>query len=193
MAYFPGYMVSGVCIYSSRRKPERGVRQVQNLLIVWLMTGIWHGASWNFALWGLYYGILLIGEKILFGNYLKKAPALLCHIYCMFLVMVGWNLFVFEDIGEGIRFLKSLFGFYRQGPFNRETIYLLYNHGILLVLCILGCTKVPGRIGERICRVFQNRMMVLMAMKYAGYMILFFLSVAWLVDATFNPFLYFRF
>lgn len=130
-------------------------KHIRNIFIVWLLTGIWHGASWNFVIWGVYYGALLLAEKFMFGKHLKKLPAVCGHIYCMFFVMLGWNLFVFEDMGQGMAFLKALFGIYGQGIGNKETVYLLYNH------------------------VF-----------YAG---IFILSVAWLVDATYNPFLYFRF
>ena len=168
-------------------------RHIRNILLVWLLTGIWHGASWNFVLWGLYYGILLLAEKFIFGKYLEKLPALFQHIYCMFFVMLGWNLFVFDDMGCGIGFLKSLFGIYGQGLLNRETIYLLYNHAVLLVLCVLGSTKLPQRFGKWICTKLENRTLSLSIAQNAFYAVVFLLSVAWLVDASFNPFLYFRF
>lgn len=164
------------------------LRHIRNILIVWMLTGIWHGASWNFVLWGLYYGGLLLAEKYLFGNWLERLPAGFCHVYCLFLVMLGWNLFAFDSLPQGIVFFKALFGVYGQGIANRETIYLLYNHIVLLMLCIIGCTKLPRTVGARLCAargapVLQNAF-------YAG---LFLLSIAWIVDATYNPFLYFRF
>ena len=168
-------------------------RHIRNILVVWLLTGIWHGASWNFVFWGLYYGILLLAEKFIFGRYLTKLPALFQHIYCMFFVMVGWNLFAFDDMGNGIKFLKSLFGFYGQVFLNGDTVYLLYNHMVLLILCILGSTRLPQKAGKWIEVRLENRVVLQSATQNMFYAVVFLLSVAWLVDATFNPFLYFRF
>lgn len=168
-------------------------RHLRNILIVWLLTGFWHGASWNFVIWGLYYGALLLLEKFVVGQYLNKLPALLRHIYCMFFVMLGWNLFVFEDMGRGIDFLKSLFGLYGQGLLNGETIYLLYNNLFLLALCAAGSTELPRRAGNWICAKLKSKEPVWILLQNISYAVVFILSVAWLVDATFNPFLYFRF
>lgn len=168
-------------------------KHIRNILIVWLLTGIWHGASWNFLIWGIYYGVLLLAEKFVFGKYLKKLPALFQHIYCMFFVMLGWHLFVFDNMGQGIEFLRSLFGLYGQGFLNRETVYLLYNNIALLFLCILGSTRLPQNIGKWLSAKVAEREIILAVVKNTFYIGIFLLSVAWLVDATFNPFLYFRF
>jgi len=159
-------------------------KHVRNILVVWLLTGIWHGASWNFVAWGVYYGILLLLEKL---------PAVFRHIYCMFFVMLGWNLFVFEDFGSGVAYLKALFGLYGQGLGDRETIYLLYNNAVLLVLLILGSTHIPAWLGGRICRKLEDRELVRTTLRNLFYVGIFLLSVAFLVDASYNPFLYFRF
>ena len=168
-------------------------RQMLNMLAVWAATGIWHGASWNFVAWGVYYGILLLLEKFVFGRWLEKLPAVFRHIYCMFFVMLGWNLFVFEDFGSGIAYLKALFGLYGQGLGDRETIYLLYNNAVLLVLLILGSTHIPARLGGWICRKLEDRELVRTTLRNLFYVGIFLLSVAFLVDASYNPFLYFRF
>ena len=168
-------------------------RHICNIFIVWLLTGIWHGASWNFLIWGIYYGVLLLAEKFIFGKYLNKMPAPFQHIYCMFFVMLGWNLFVFDNMGQGIEYLKSLFGLYGQGLLNRETLYLLYNNMVLLFLCVLGSTRLPQRIGKWLSTKLAEREIILTVVKNIFYIGVFLLSVAWLVDATFNPFLYFRF
>lgn len=168
-------------------------RHICNILIVWLLTGIWHGANWNFVAWGVYYGILLLLEKFVWGRYLEKLPAGFSHLYCMVLVMLGWNLFVSDSLGRGFVFLKNLLGINGQEIWNGETVYLLYNHGFLLVLCILGSTDLPQRAGRWIWTRLAGKKgmrMGLLAMFYSG---IFILSVAWLVDASFNPFLYFRF
>lgn len=168
-------------------------RHVRNILIVWLLTGIWHGASWNFVVWGSYYGILLIAEKYILGKYLKKLPAVFQHIYCIFFVMLGWNLFVFDDMKGGIEFMKSLFGIYRQSFLNRETIYLLYNNVVLFALCILGSTGIPQHMGKWFCEKLSGREIMQSVVENVFYISIFLLSIAWLVDAVFNPFLYFRF
>ena len=169
------------------------LRHVRNILVVWLLTGIWHGASWNFVIWGLYYGVLLLIEKFFLGKYLEKLPSVFRHIYCMFFVMLGWNLFVFDDIGAGLHYMQALFGGYGQGLLNSETIYLLYNNLILLAVLILGSTQIPKKLAQRICRAVSGNEMVLIWVKNIFYLVIFILSVAWLVDASYNPFLYFRF
>lgn len=174
----------------NRRGP---LRQLKNILVVWLLTGIWHGASWNFIVWGLYYGVLLLLEKFWMKKYLEKLPALLQHCYCMFFVMLGWNLFAFDKLKDGLSFMKALFGIYRQGLWNSETIYLCYNHLILLLLCFLGSTKLPRYLGRRFLEKADGHTVLQTACINGFYAGIFFLSVAWLTDASFNPFLYFRF
>lgn len=168
-------------------------KHIRNILAVWMLTGIWHGASWNFVLWGLYYGVLLLIEKFVVGKYLKKMPKIFQHIYCMFFVMLGWNLFVFDDMTKGISFAKALFGMYGAGFCSQETLYLLYNNAVLLILLILGSTQLPAKAGRGICRILEGRDALLTVVKNVFYVFLFVLSVAWLVDASYNPFLYFRF
>ncbi|WP_373219440.1 MBOAT family protein [Ruminococcus sp. 5_1_39BFAA] len=168
-------------------------RHIRNILIVWLLTGIWHGASWNFLIWGAYYGILLLAEKFIFGRYLEKLPGTFRHIYCMLFVMLGWSLFVFENMGQTMGFLRSLFGIYGQGVLNRETMYLLYNNAILLILCVLGSTELPKHIAGWFLAKLEDKVFMQTAAINAFYIGIFLLSVAWLVDASFNPFLYFRF
>ena len=168
-------------------------KHIRNILVVWMLTGIWHGASWNFVLWGLYYGILLLIEKFVLGKYLKKLPGVFQHIYCMFFVMLGWNLFVFDDMSAGISFARALFGTYGAGFCSRETLYLLYNNAGLMVLLILGSTQLPARAGNWICAKLRGKETLLTIVKNVFYVCIFLLSVAWLVDASYNPFLYFRF
>ena len=166
-------------------------KHIRNIVIVWLLTGFWHGANWNFVMWGIYYAVLLLLEKYIFGELLEKLPLVLQHMYCMFFVMLGWNLFVFEDIGEEIYFLKSLFGVYGQGVLNGETVYLLYNNLFLLIICVMGCTGLSRHIGKWLAEKLAGRETMWSVLENAFYAGIFILSVAWLVDSTFNPFLYF--
>ena len=111
----------------------------------------------------------------------------------MFFVMLGWQLFVFDDMSAGISFAKALFGMYGSGLANRETLYLLYNNAVLLILLILGSTQLPARAGNWICAKLKGNEILLTIVKNIFYVVIFLLSVAWLVDASYNPFLYFRF
>ena len=132
-------------------------------------------------------------EKFIWGSGLKRLPALLQHCYCMFFVMLGWNLFAFDELGRGMSFMKALFGLYRQSFLNGETIYLCYNHLILPAVCFLGCSRLPQRTG-RLLRINLEQHTALQTICLnAFYIGIFLLSVAWLADASFNPFLYFRF
>lgn len=107
--------------------------------------------------------------------------------------MIGWHLFVSPNLGQGTEFLRSLFGFYGQGFLNRETVYLLYNNAALLLLCICGCTRFPQKFGKWLSVKLEEQEILLAAVKNTFYIGIFLLSDAWLVDETFNPFLYFRF
>ncbi|MCD8105428.1 MAG: MBOAT family protein [Lachnospiraceae bacterium] len=169
------------------------VRHILNLMIVWFLTGFWHGASWNFVAWGLYYGVLLVIEKYVTGKYVEKLPGILRHLYCMVLVMLGWNLFMFGDLSKSLDYFAALIGGFGAGILNSETIYLLLNNAILLVLLLFGSTRLPKKLGDAFCTRFADRNVVMIAARGLLYTIIFLLSVAWLVDASYNPFLYFRF
>ena len=167
-------------------------RNIVNLLIVWMLTGIWHGANWNYVLWGCYYGALLLIEKLVLKKVLNRLPGIIQRIYTMFFVVIGWIIFKCEDMAYGISYLKAMFGGFGQGLWNNETIYLLGNYAVLFVLAILGSTMLPKKaagvvLGGRKRTWAENVIYI------AFYAVIFFVSVAYLVDATYNPFLYFRF
>ncbi len=168
-------------------------RHIFNLMVVWLLTGFWHGASWNFVLWGLYYGVILVLEKYVYGKYLEKLPKAVQHIYSMLLVMIGWEIFVFTDFSEGVQYLRAMVGGFGAGLANAQTVYLLYNNIILLILLVIGCTDLPARIGRAIRQKLTDKGAVLIVLQVVFYAAIFILSIAWLVDASYNPFLYFRF
>ena len=170
-------------------------RFIRNIMVVWLLTGIWHGANWNFLFWGLYYGVLLLTEKLFLGKLLDRLPGPVRHIYCMFFVMIGWFIFDLTDISSGIGYLGCLAGLSGAGFIRSETVYLLYNYAVLLVLLIVGCTQLPARLTgtflERLERDGHEALST--GLKCAGLAAVFLISVAYLVDASYNPFLYFRF
>lgn len=167
-------------------------KQIRNILVVWMLTGIWHGANWNYVLWGCYYGALLLIEKLVLKKVLNRLPGIIQRIYTMFFVVIGWIIFKCEAMAYGISYLKAMFGGFRQGLWNNETLYLLGNYAVLFVLAILGSTMLPKKaagvvLGGRKRTWAENVIYI------AFYAVIFFVSVAYLVDATYNPFLYFRF
>lgn len=169
------------------------VKQIRNIAVVWLLTGIWHGASWNFVLWGVYYGILLILEKFVFGKLLEKLPGVLRNVYTMFFVIIGWAVFAFDDVAKGVSYIRTLFGGYGQCLADQTTIYLLYNNAVLLVILLLGVTQIPKKCAQKLERALCDHTEITVTLRGIFYVAVFLLSVAYLVDATYNPFLYFRF
>ncbi|HAE16218.1 MAG TPA: transcriptional regulator [Erysipelotrichaceae bacterium] len=166
---------------------RRGLsRQILNILIVWFLTGMWHGASWNFILWGLFYGIILIVEKVFLLKHLKKAPAWLSRLYTCFVFLLAWVLFAFTDFKELTRYLGILFG--ASGRFaDGLTVYYLRNNAVLLISCLIGSTYLPKNIFAKIHATKLRRLEPLLIL------LVLFVCTGFMVDATYNPFLYFRF
>lgn len=161
-------------------------RLVFNLLLVWAATGIWHGASWNFLIWGLFYGVLIIAEKLFLLRWLEKLPGWLQHVYGLFLVMVGWAIFAVEDFGTLGVYLKAMFGF-GAGLLDSTFLYELRNYLPVLVISMVASTPLVARAWHKLpWRVVRVALPVLIL----GCLIL---STAYLVDGSYNPFLYFRF
>ena len=161
-------------------------RHILNLLIVWVLTGFWHGAAWNFILWGLYYGILLILEKYIFAPLLKKLPKAARHIYTMLLVMFGWVLFSNTDFGSMRTYVGTLFGIGTKGFLDLAFFYYIRNNLIILIMGVLCATPL---IRNYIVRCSRKKPEVTSAV----LLLLGILSIAFLVYGTYNPFLYFRF
>ena len=166
-------------------------RQLVNIAVVWLLTGIWHGASWNFLAWGAYYCVLLIVEKLFLLKVLEKLPAFVSHIYTLFCVTIGWVLFAFDSFDKGLAYLGQLFGAGGIPLANNISVFAALSHLVLLVLLVLGATPWPARW----CRAVMGKVSVIpaTAMSNAALVLIFLLSVAYLVDSSYNPFLYFRF
>lgn len=168
------------------------VKQLRNISIVWLLTGIWHGASFHFLVWGVYYGLLLIIEKLFLFEKLKKGPGWTSHIYTMFFVIIGWGIFAFDSLSQGIGYLGLLFGAGGIPFINRQFVYIFYNYIILFLFLTAGCTSYPKEWMQACFQKMKSRT-VWMILENCFYTVIFLLSVAYLVDATYNPFLYFRF
>ena len=157
--------------------------QMRNILIVWTLTGFWHGASWNFILWGLYFGFILLMEKWWGLKLLLHLPRWVRHVYTLMLILIGWVLFAFEEPSLIVSYLSAMWGFNGQTLWNNDTVYFFYTNAILLLVLIIA--SIPKQ------HLFKKNELSLFHLMWYGF--LFFLSVAYLVDATFNPFLYFRF
>ena len=165
-------------------------KTIRNLAIVWLLTGIWHGASWNFILWGCYYGLILILERFVYGKALAKLPALVQHGYTMLLVMVGWVLFEATDLSWGAQYLRAMFGANGTALVDGRFLYELSSFGAVILLAIAMATPYP----EKLLLWLQKRYVRLVsALRLVLIFGAFWLSIAYIIDSSYNPFLYFRF
>lgn len=163
--------------------------QLRNIAVVWLLTGIWHGAAWNFLLWGAFFGIILIIEKFFLLKKLEKLPAAVGHIYALFLVTVSWLLFAVEDFGKIGAYIKSMFG--ANGLYDNNAIYLLLSNLPLLILCALAATPLAKKIYTAISVKLKELSITII--ECGGIAIVMLLSTANLIGGSYNPFLYFRF
>ena len=164
-------------------------RNILNICIVWMLTGLWHGAAWNFIFWGVYYGALLLLEKFVLKDVLAKTPGTVKHIYTMILVMIGWVFFFSPTLGSAFQYVGAMFGIGATGIIDRTAVYYLSNYFILFLLMILCSVPYTYKRFRRLAvRGNVGRVVML-----AVYVVLFILSTAYLVNATYNPFLYFRF
>ncbi len=167
--------------------------QLRNLILVWLLTGIWHGASWNFVIWGLYFGVLLILEKLFLLKVLQRIHKFFSHTYTILLVIISWAIFAFDSLKQGVYFIGSMFGVYKASIADNVSIYLLLTNGILLLIGIAGSTDYPKRALKFLQAYLHKKPALATAGACVLLLIISLLSVAYVVDASYNPFLYFRF
>lgn len=160
---------------------RKGVfRHIINLLIVWALTGLWHGAAWNFVLWGLYYGVLLIFEKYVYSKVQKKLPAIVNILVTFFIVIIGWVFFFSNSFGESVNYLGAMFGANGIG-FDNTGLFLLLNN--LVMMIIAWIPSVTDFEGVKLPKV----------LKWLICVFVFVLTITFLVSESYNPFLYFRF
>lgn len=163
-------------------------RMIFNLAVVWMLTGFWHGASWNFLWWGSYFGILLIIEKLFLKQWLDKCPSVVGHSYTMILVLISWVLFALND-GEAITaYLRAMFSLNGNAVADHTSLYLLANYAMLLIVLVLASLPLGKKLFHRY--VQGKKLYALVPFVLA---ILLLASTAYIVDASYNPFLYFRF
>ena len=165
-------------------------RTIFNLAVTWFLTGVWHGASWNFILWGTLYGVVIILEKLFLGKLLDKIPDIFGHIYTMLLVILGWVLFDTADLPTAGAYIAKMFGFGGGAFIDSTAMYQIATYGITFIICIIGCTNLPKLAVEAL----KKKSAVLV--NYGGIAVMtgmFIICAAYLVDQTYNPFLYFNF
>lgn len=157
-----------------------------NLMIVWALTGFWHGASFNFLAWGVYYGVLLIIEKEFLLKGLKKLPGFVQMVYTFFFVLIGWVLFATDSLAGAWGYLKALFGFSGAGVLGATFLYDLMANKVLFVASVLACLPYPAKLGRKFLAKSPSYAILPVA-------VALLLCTAYLVDSAYNPFLYFRF
>lgn len=162
-------------------------RHMLNILIVWSLTGLWHGAAWNFVAWGAFYGILLLLEKYLFKNIIEKTPMLLRHIITLVVVMLGWVLFASPTLTDALSYMGTMFGFSDTVFMDSTAKYLLSTNAFPIIFMSLSAFGAFSNLPRT--KSFKVNVTVLSV----SYLVIFILSIIYLISETYNPFLYFRF
>ena len=176
------------------RKGSR--RTIINLFIVWSLTGLWHGSSWNFVFWGLYYFIFLVLEKKVLLKKLEKLPGFVGHIYAMAVVYFGWIIFKFTDLSYLGHMLKGMFGLNHNGFVNLEVVMTFKNNIFFIIVAVIACTPLAKELYKWMCRkcktvvIFKYLRRII---EIAGPVLLLLVATMALVGNSYNPFLYFQF
>lgn len=168
------------------------LKLVRNILIVWFLTGIWHGAAYNFILWGLFIGVFLVIEKLWLSKYISKLPKVLRNIYVLFIIMISFIMFNAGSINEAFFNIKGLFGLNKEVFINNYTIYYLKSYLIVLIIAIFGATPLFKNIIEKL-KKSKCLNKIINVLEPIFLIILLLLVTAYLIDSSYNPFLYFRF
>lgn len=169
------------------------MKQVRNIMAVWMLTGLWHGASWNFVVWGIYYGCLLLIEKFFLKKLIDDAPAVISHAYCMLAVIIGWVLFASRDIESAATYLGVMSGASGNVLVDKTFIYYLKSNAVMLTMSLLFSSGIFGDIfePEHSSDLLKNGFSHSAAVFLHAFIL--FMATAYLVTETYNPFLYFRF
>lgn len=170
--------------------------QFQNLFVVWILTGLWHGADWNFVIWGLYYFVLLVIEKAFLLKFLEKIPGIFSRIYLWLAVLVGWVFFYHNDIGQAFQFLGIMFGLEAKAITSPELSIHFWNNAVFLIISLTGCTPVMAGIIKKLNGEGRRGKAAGFIEKYimpAFKIAVLVLSVISLVGQSYNPFMYFKF
>ena len=164
------------------------IKWIRNILIVWLLTGFWHGANWNFIIWGLYFGILLIIEKIFLGKHLEKLPKIFKRLYTLIIVMISFIIFSGENTNQILQNLKGLIGISNIPFITNESMYYFKSYIITIIIAIIGVTPILKNITNN-----KKIHSIINIIEPIYLLIMLVLCTSYIIDGSFNPFLYFRF
>lgn len=168
-------------------------RHLLNIAVVWFLTGLWHGASWNFILWGIYYGILLALEKYAWGKAVASLPRLVQHIYAFLIVVFGFVIFAITDLQALGEYIRRMFCFGSNNIADGRFVWYLQNYGLAVAIsCVISCPIYPW-ICQKLSNMDGKARLAASAVAGAGVILMFILSTSYMVSDTYNPFLYFRF
>ena len=164
------------------------IKWLKNILIVWILTGLWHGAAWNFVIWGLYFGILLIVEKVFLEKYLKKIPKILARIYTLLIVMISFIIFNGDSVTDILQNIGGLFGINNISLVSKESIYYFKSYFIIIIISIIGSTPILKSI---LSTKKSNK--IINCIEPVALLLILIISTSYIIDSSFSPFLYFRF
>ena len=162
-------------------------------MVVWMLTGLWHGASWNFVMWGTYFGLLLMLEKSFLLKALERAPSFVSHFYTMALVMISWVIFSLESVSDNFAYVGAMFGAAGVGFADSTTWYLAGSNALIFIAAIIGSTEIPAFLGRKIEGSLQKIRGVGCIAESVFLAVILLISTGFIVASTYNPFLYFRF
>ena len=169
-------------------------RQIINMLIVWTLTGFWHGAEWNFIIWGLYYFIFLVLEKFILKNILEKLPSILSHLYTLTVVYIGWIIFRSDNLNALVTYIKSLFSFKITALSLNELSVYIESYWVYFVLAFIFQTPIYLKIIEKISKIKNKKLKkFLNIIHYFSLIVIFIITIMFLAYSSYNPFIYFRF
>lgn len=169
------------------------ILNIRNIMIVWMLTGLWHGAAWNFILWGLYFGVLLLIEKFVLKKRLERLPNWARHCYTIFFLLIGWLIFAFDDMSQLGNYARILFGFAGQPIIDGTFLFYFKNYFILFFVATMLSMPIYPFLKEKLKKKKITYRFVGFLITLFFYSFLLLLSVSYLVSDTYNPFLYFRF
>ena len=168
------------------------IRQIINILIVWFLTGFWHGANWNFIIWGMYFGLILLIEKVFLLKVLDKTPKIINRIYVLFIVLISFIIFSNENLNICAEYIKGLF-VSSNGLITNVSKYYLNSYLVMFIIGIIGSTPLMKNIVLKIKNKNERLNSIVNVLEIVTVMVLFVVSVSYIIDGSFNPFLYFRF
>ena len=168
------------------------LKHIRNILVVWMLTGLWHGASWNFIIWGIYFGVILIIEKYFLNKVLEKLPRVIRNIYAMFIVMISFIIFSSDDISSALVSIKGLFSFSSLKFSNDFIIYYIRSYGVILIGGLVLCTPLIKNV---INKLRENKILnyIINIFEVIVLVLVLVIITSMLIDSSYNPFLYFRF